>query len=263
MGECIFSVCIPSWNNLDYLKLCVESLRKNSILPHQLIVHVNGGADGTLDWVRAQGIDHTETRENVGVCASLNMMRSLVQTDLLVFLNDDMYVCPGWDEVIYRHIKKLGSRSFFLGSTCIQKEPHAFSPTIYGDFGDSPSTFREGDLLRDFMKFQAKDTRYVCAPLNIVPLEIWDGVGGYSEEFSPGWGSDPDFTAKVWEAGVRHLLQLGDSRVYHFGHVTTSKHPNMNPDWGLGTFQEKWGCSPSEFRDKIMETSQTTQDSQP
>ena len=54
-----FSILIPTWNNLDYLKLCVESLRKHSKFPHQLIVHLNDGQDGSLEWVRAQQIDHT------------------------------------------------------------------------------------------------------------------------------------------------------------------------------------------------------------
>jgi glycosyltransferase involved in cell wall biosynthesis len=36
-----FSILIPSWNNLAYLKICVESIRKNSMFAHQIIVHVN------------------------------------------------------------------------------------------------------------------------------------------------------------------------------------------------------------------------------
>ena len=35
----VFSILIPSWNNLACLKLCVESIRKNSFFHHQIIVH--------------------------------------------------------------------------------------------------------------------------------------------------------------------------------------------------------------------------------
>ena len=45
----MFSILIPSWNNLDYLRLCVDSIRKNSAHAHQVIVHVNDGSDGTRD----------------------------------------------------------------------------------------------------------------------------------------------------------------------------------------------------------------------
>ena len=47
----MFSIIIPTFNNLEYLKLCVASLKKNSSYDHQIIVHVNIGNDGTLDYL--------------------------------------------------------------------------------------------------------------------------------------------------------------------------------------------------------------------
>jgi len=41
------SVVIPTWNNLDMLKLCLRSVREHSELSHQVVVHVNEGTDGT------------------------------------------------------------------------------------------------------------------------------------------------------------------------------------------------------------------------
>jgi len=49
-----FSILIPSWNNLKYLILCIKSLQKNSYLKHQIIVIINEGKDGTLEWVESQ-----------------------------------------------------------------------------------------------------------------------------------------------------------------------------------------------------------------
>jgi len=49
-----FSILIPSWNNLELLRLCVESVKIISAFSHQIIVHVNDGSDGTLEWVRSQ-----------------------------------------------------------------------------------------------------------------------------------------------------------------------------------------------------------------
>lgn len=53
----LFSIVVPTWNNLRFLKLCIESIRKNSSYRHQIIVHVNDGSDGTLEWVKAEGLD--------------------------------------------------------------------------------------------------------------------------------------------------------------------------------------------------------------
>ena len=48
----LFSIVIPTWNNLAFLKLCIQSIQRNSYYNHQIIVHVNDGSDGTLEWIK-------------------------------------------------------------------------------------------------------------------------------------------------------------------------------------------------------------------
>lgn len=90
----LFSIVIPTWNNLAFLKLCIQSIQRNSYYNHQIIVHVNDGSDGTLEWIKKAGIDYTHSEQNIGVCFAMNMMRTKVKTDYILFLNDDMYVLP-------------------------------------------------------------------------------------------------------------------------------------------------------------------------
>ena len=52
----LFSIVIPTWNNLAFLKLCIQSIQRNSYYNHQIIVHVNDGSDGTLEWIKKAGI---------------------------------------------------------------------------------------------------------------------------------------------------------------------------------------------------------------
>ena len=59
MDKPLFSILIPTWNNLKFLKICVDSIRKNSTYPHEILIHVNDGSDGTLEWVKAEGLKHT------------------------------------------------------------------------------------------------------------------------------------------------------------------------------------------------------------
>ena len=44
----MFSIIIPTFNNLDYLKLCLKSIYLNSKFSHEIIIYVNDGSDGTL-----------------------------------------------------------------------------------------------------------------------------------------------------------------------------------------------------------------------
>ena len=48
----MISIIIPSFNNKDYLTLCIESLEKNSHYQNEILVHVNEGVDGTIDFLK-------------------------------------------------------------------------------------------------------------------------------------------------------------------------------------------------------------------
>ena len=43
----MISIIIPTYNNLLYLKKCIESINKNSFYKNEVLVHVNQGNDGT------------------------------------------------------------------------------------------------------------------------------------------------------------------------------------------------------------------------
>ena len=39
----MFSIVIPTLNNIDYLKLCIKSIKNNSNFNHEIIIHANQG----------------------------------------------------------------------------------------------------------------------------------------------------------------------------------------------------------------------------
>jgi glycosyltransferase involved in cell wall biosynthesis len=176
-----FSIIIPSWNNLSFLKVCISSIRKNSTFKHQIIIHVNEGADGTLEWVQQSGFDYTSSSENMGVCWAVNACRALVKTDYIVFLNDDMYVLPEWDSELWKEIQRLDHKFFFLSSTTIEPRisPHPGILAPY-NYGSTPETFREEELLNNFKSIKGKDWSGSTWPPNIVHKDVWDLIGGYS-----------------------------------------------------------------------------------
>ena len=63
----MFSIVIPTYNNLEYLKLCLESIKKNSKFNHEIIIHVNEGKDGTLDFLKNENYFFTYSKINSGV----------------------------------------------------------------------------------------------------------------------------------------------------------------------------------------------------
>lgn len=241
-NDFVFSILIPSWNNLPYLRLCVESIRKNSFYRHQIIVHINEGTDGSLEWIKQQpDIDYTHSSKNIGVCYALNSCRSLMSSPYALFINDDMYVCPNWDKHLKEEIDQIGHSFFYLSSTAI--EP-VFSSNcaIQKDYGSSIETFQEEKLLQEFESLPMNDWQGSTWPPSVVHVDVWDLIGGYSLEFSPGMYSDPDFSMKLWTLGVRLFKGVSKSRVYHFGSKSVKR---VKHNRGYYKFVSKWGVTSS------------------
>ena len=63
----MFSVVVPTFNNIEYLKLCLRSLKKNSNFKHEYIIHVNEGIDGSLEYIKSNNYKFTYSKVNEGV----------------------------------------------------------------------------------------------------------------------------------------------------------------------------------------------------
>jgi glycosyltransferase involved in cell wall biosynthesis len=243
--KAVFSILIPTWNNLRYLKLCVESIKKNSRFNHQIVVHVNEGSDGTLDWVKDQALAHSYSHSNVGVCHAFNAAATLAQTEWLVLIDDDNYLLPDWDFYLWEEIGTIGHEFCTVSGTKI--EPLLTTNTCAiapWNFGLTVEDFREKELLEAYAEIPFTDwSGSKWYPLAI-HRNLWNLVGGLSVEFTPGMYSDPDFMMKLWHAGVRYFKGVSKSRSYHFISRSVRRVKKNN---GRKQFLRKWGISNSTF----------------
>jgi glycosyltransferase involved in cell wall biosynthesis len=240
-----FSIVIPSWNNLGYLRLCVESLRRHSTRSHQIIVHVNDGSDGTREWIEGERIEHTVTEANVGICYAVNRAAMLARTDHLMYLNDDMVAAPGWDAALDRALARVAAhRLFMLSATMIEPVPTGNPCTVIADLGRRPERFDLAGFARAAPGLVRNDWLGATWPPTLVTRAAWHEVGGYSVEFSPGMSSDNDLSMKLWHAGCRVFVGIGDSLFYHFAKVSTTR---IRKNDGRRQFLMKWGMTQSAF----------------
>jgi GT2 family glycosyltransferase len=245
-----FSVLIPSWNNLDFLKLCIKSLLKNSFYRIQIIVIVNEGNDGTLEWIKEQpDLDYIQSKFNLGICYGLNIARSIVKSEYIVYVNDDMYVLPDWDLELYNEIEKIDTKNFMLSGTMIEPLDSGNPCVIVKDCGHNPQDFKEELLLANYKNLFIEDWNGSVLPPHVVHVDMWDLVGGMSIEFSPGILSDFDFSRKLFEAGVRLFKGKGNSLVYHFGSKSIFR---VKQNDGRKTFVRKWGYTSKIFSENFL-----------
>ncbi len=240
----MFSILIPTWNNLALLQLCVRSIRENSAYPHQIIIHVNDGSDGSLAWVKAQGLTYSHSPENIGICLAVNESAMHATQDYIVYLNDDMYCCPGWDTALLNKAKSLDTDLFMLSGTMIEPRDTGNPCVLVKNYGTDADQFDEAKLLAELSQHRKADWNGATWPPTLVSRRWWHKVGGYSSEFSPGMSSDNDFSMKLWQVGCRVFMGVGDSLVYHFQCKSTGK---VKKNDGGKMFLHKWGMRQSVF----------------
>lgn len=240
-----FSLLVPTWNNLPYLQLFVDSLRRHSAREHQLLVHVNEGADGTRAWLDAQRIEHTASDVNLGICHAVNLLGARARGDYVIYLNDDMVLAPGWDTALDRAVERFRRHgAFMLSGTMVEPVDSGNACAVHADFGRDPANFDLARFAREAPGLARAHWLGATWPPTLVSRELWHQVGGYSVEFSPGMGSDNDFSRKLWQAGCRVFLGIGDSLVYHFSETSTRR---IRKNDGRRQFLMKWGMTQSGF----------------
>jgi GT2 family glycosyltransferase len=248
----MISIIIPSFNNLDYLKLCIKSLKKNSYYKNEILVHINEGTDGTIEYLKENQITFTHSKHNIGLCKACNLISKKSNFDYILYSHDDMYFLPKWDQILIDRVKEIGNNKFYLSSIMINGDPK-LNGHLNFNAGETVDLFDENLLLKNYEKLHHDDFQGSTWAPHLIHRDIWNKVGGFSEEFSPGAGSDPDLNMKLWNTGVRLFQCLGRSKVYHFGSVTIRKKNNKSFKKNQGSkankiFLLKWGISIKTFK---------------
>ena len=252
----MFSIIIPTFNNLDYLKLCIKSIRQNSKYTHQIIPHVNIGEDGTCDFLRNENIDFTFTKYNSGICEGMNIGSKKSKFKYILYSHDDFYFCPDWDEVLKNEIDTIGHNNFYLSGVMMNNGPIRF------DAGSDIKSFDENKVLNEYQNYNYYDFQGSTWAPHLMHIDLWEKVGGFSEEFFPGTGSDPDLNMKLWKEGVRIFKGVNNCKVYHFGSIVTRKyknHPTIITESGSKggkIFLLKWGITIKFFKKFYLRSDQ-------
>lgn len=247
----MISITIPTFNNLEYLKCTINSIKKNSSFNnYEVLLHINDGIDGTLEYAKANNFEFTYSKENIGLCSSINKICKIANYDYLLYSHDDMYFCPNWDKILQKEIAKIKHNLFYLSATMIE----ANSAHISFDCGTTLLNFDEEKLLRNYKNLPFYDHQGSHFAPHLVHKDIWNKVGGFSEEFNPGIGSDPDFNMKLWNEGIRIFKGINNFRVYHFSSITTRKKIGVIKNKGDLTFLKKWGISTKFFKKYFLKS---------
>ena len=250
----MFSIVIPTLNNINYLKLCIKSIKNNSNFNHELIIHVNKGTDGTIEFLQNEKIKYSYTKYNAGICEGVNLASKLSTTNFILYAHDDFYFCPGWDDALVNELKDLKNNLFYFSGTMIQ------NGQVELNCGNSLEDFNEKKLLNEYKNIKFNDFQGSTWAPHLIHKDLWNKIGGFSEEYFPGTGSDPDLNMKLWKEGVRIFKGLQNCKVYHFGSIVTRQRERKfntiteSGSKGSKIFLLKWGISIKFFKKYFLKS---------
>jgi len=226
--------CISTYNNLPYLKLAIQSVRKNSYYKDApFIIHAENCTDGTNEWLVENAerfqlqyyVDvHNESPKGIG--GGMNFCAEKVETEYINFLHSDFYVTEDWDVELLKIHQTHPQEKLWVNSYRI--EPNMFNspqrPGTYIIDKDSFGCYHNNFLAQafeDWVKELKEMNQYFEIPKGegvsgVVLKSVWDEVGGNDPRFAPTSWDDMDLFLRMLQHGVRFVLPFS-SIVWHFG----------------------------------------------
>lgn len=124
------SVILVTWNGGQYIPKCLESLRRQSLPPDNLIIIDNGSSDGTPEIARRIYPDAViiQNHMNLGVAKGWNMGLAACHpsTEIVVFINQDIELTSSCLEYLIKafqisnDVGIVGSKLLYPDSNIIQ-----------------------------------------------------------------------------------------------------------------------------------------------
>ena len=218
------SVVIPNWNGKDllekYLPSVIEAMAGNPA--NEVIVVDNGSSDGSADFVRQRfpSVKLVALPKNLGFGGGSNRGFAEARNDIVVLLNSDMRVDPGFlapllKGFVHADVFAVSCQIFFSDPSKVREET-----------GLTQASWRRGVLrLRHRIDDQVQDLFPCfyggggsCAFDRKKFLEL----GGFDELLRPFYLEDTDLGYLAWKRGWRVLYQP-QSKVWHEHRGTIGK----------------------------------------
>jgi GT2 family glycosyltransferase len=261
--------CISTYNNLNYLKLAIDSVRKNSYYKESpFIIHAENCTDGTNEWLKENKIKYNltlliEPNNDVvrGIGGGMNICADNVQTEYIMFLHSDFYVTKDWDKACYDEIQKHTEPTWVFSH---RVEPNMFNSDqrpgtvivpqdIFGSYYNDFNVDYFNEWAEEFVNENDFIIPKAEGVSGLISKQNWDIIGGNDPIFTPTSWEDMDLFLRMLYKGYKFIL-TSKSLVWHFGargshrleenNGTTSQRQKEAEQKNIKKWLEKWGNLP-------------------
>lgn len=261
---------VSTYNNLEYLKLCIKSVRQNAYFKDApFVVHAENCTDGTNEWLEQVKDEYNleiyiepEVEPARGIGGGMNFCADKVKTKYIIFLQSDFYVAKNFDLELLNEIEKHEGR-YVVSSWRVQ-------PNIFNDhlrvgtvfvpiimMGEYPDNFRRETFLNYAEEISKMNDiqirRGEGAGGYIIKKEDWDYIGGNDSIYAPTSWEDMDLFIRMQNEGFE-FVQTTKSIIWHFAgrgshrleenNGQSSERQRMAEYRNANKFLNKWGQMP-------------------
>jgi GT2 family glycosyltransferase len=189
------SVVLGTYNRLDQLQRCVESIIKETATPYTVYITDAGSTDGTIEYlesIASETVIPIFVGEKLGQARAYNDVFMRIDTKYVCWLSDDNEVVNnGLDRAVSILVSddQIGMVAL---KTRDKQGPFVGAPYIGGISAAGILNVNQG----------------------VLPTAVLKEVGGFSEEFRD-YGIDPALTAEVLFAGYK-IVYTSKVALYHY-----------------------------------------------
>jgi GT2 family glycosyltransferase len=253
------SIIVVSYNNLEYLKLCLQSIFEYSNYPNdEVIVVDNGSKDGSAEYLREMEergkIKAILNPLNLGFAKANNQGIQISSGEYVILLNDDTVVTQNWISRLLRHLNSPGVG--MVGPVTNEIGNEAKIQTGYSSLDEMRKWAMEHTRKNRNKYFEIKMLALFCVAFK---KSLLDEIGVLDERFEIGMFEDDDFSLRLKEAGYKTIC-AEDVFIHHFGKVSFKKMEGEEYqklfDKNRELFEIKWNTNwePHKYRDEIGRT---------
>ncbi|MFL0165522.1 glycosyltransferase [Candidatus Clostridium helianthi] len=236
------SIIILTYNNINYNRICIESIRKYTATgTYEIIIVDNNSTDGTREWLKEQNdIKLILNDENVGFPRGCNLGIEAAEKDNdILLLNNDTKVSPRWLDNIKICLysdESIGAVGPITNNCSNYQGINVPYSTI-----DHMIEFASNNNISTPERWEQKPR--LIAFCMLIKRTVIDKIGNLDERFTPGNFEDDDLCMRIIEAGYK-LMVCNDSFIHHFGSTSFKKDfTNFNNALIINAqrFEAKWG----------------------
>lgn len=219
MSDPLVSLIVLNWNGRQHLAYCLPSLLATDYSPYEIIVVDNASTDDSVTFVHENfpNVQVIVNERNLGFSAGMNIGLRAARGDIVVLLNNDIYVRPDWLHALIRPIVTnesvgiVGCKLLFPDEQTIQ---HAGATLTYPTAYSQHYGYQEMDRGQCD---QVREVDYVTGAAMAIARRVLVDVGFLDEGFSPFYFEEADFCRRAKAAGYQVLYVPDAVAIHHEG----------------------------------------------